>query len=86
MIGTRQKLSGRVTPGHLTIIGSRVPPSYIQPLPSASGSLQVGLPSAVARPPLSEVNTTTVSSATPASSRAFSSRPMFSSRLWTMAA
>ena len=31
-----------------------MPPSYIQPLPSASGALQVGERSEVARPPLSE--------------------------------
>ena len=66
--------------------GSRVPPSYIQPLPSDKGALQVGEPSEVARPPLSEVKMMTVFRACPAASSACSSRPMFSSTLSTIAA
>jgi len=81
-----QRLSGAATPGQRTIRGSRVPPSYIQPLPSASGALQVGLPSEGASPPLSEVKTTTVSSAMPSSSSAARTRPMPSSMLCTIAA
>ena len=43
-------MPGRVTPGHLMMYGSRIPPSYSQPLPPRSGRLEVGEPSEVDEP------------------------------------
>src|SRR3989442_496284 len=54
MTGVEQTLPGLVAPGHFTSIGSRMPPSYSQPLPARNGTFQVGIPSAVDKPPLSE--------------------------------
>ena len=54
--------------GHLTISGTRMPPSYSQPFPSRNGPLYVaGVlgPSVVASPPLSELKITSVFSVEP---------------------
>jgi hypothetical protein len=75
LTGAVTTLPGRATPGQRTISGTRIPPSYIQPLPARSGRLEVGEPSLVERPPLSLVKTTSVSSRRPRSSSACSTRP-----------
>ena len=59
------RLPGVVTPGQRTIIGSRIPPSYIHPLPPRSGRLLVGCPSDVDSPPLSDMKNTTVFCSSP---------------------
>ena len=82
MTGTSQVLPGSTTPGQRTMTGTRMPPSYGQPLPARSGALCVG-PSS---PPLSDVKMTNVLSATPASSSAATIFPVESSTLCTIAA
>ena len=64
--GTSLVVPGRTTPGQRTINGTRMPPSYTNPFPARSGRFDVGAPSAVDRPPLSLVNTTSVFSCWPA--------------------
>ena len=81
-----QVVAGWVTPGHLTMSGSRMPPSYSHPLPPRSGTFEVGDPSAVERPPLSDMKMTAVRSAMPNSSSFFVIRPTLSSMLCTIAA
>ena len=54
-----------MTAGQRMIVATRMPPSYSQPLPARSGTFDVGRPSAVDRPPLSDVNSTIVFFAEP---------------------
>ena len=86
LIGTSLVEPAFVIHGTRQIHGSRMPPSYIQPLPPRSGRLLVGIPSLVDRPPLSDVNTTIVFSVSPSSSSLSSTAPTASSIASTIAA
>ena len=69
--GSPESVPGFTRPGQRTIIGTRMPPSYRCPFDSRNGR-QSDTP---AKPPLSLVNTTSVSSSKPSASSDASSRP-----------
>ena len=77
-----QVVPGLTTPGHRTIIGSRMPPSYIFPLPALSGAFDVTFKT----PPLSDMKKTIVWSARPSLSSVSHTRPTHWSTLSIIAA
>ena len=83
-----ETVPARVTPGQRMTAGTRIPPSWMLPLPALSGALLVGVvPSTVSYmlPPLSDQNTMTVLSARSCCSRWSSTRPRLVSKVSSIA-
>src|SRR3954469_21524715 len=78
-MGVSHVLPAFVTPGQRMMLATRIPPSYIQPLPPRNGKFDVEYPSAVDNPPLSDVNNTIVLSARPSASNLSRTMPTASS-------
>ena len=75
-----------IFPFQYMISGTLMPPSYNQPFPAFKGALDVGLPSAVLNPPLSDVKITSVLSSIPNWVSLSSILPMFASMFSIIAA